>query len=53
MADYNYNSNGMTLLGNPSKGKVVSEPEIKRFKGQTVKTYCVMFAMYIQNSFHC
>ena len=53
MADYNYNINGMTLLGNPSKGKVVREPEIKRFKGQTVKTYCVMFAMYIQNSFHC
>lgn len=52
MADYKY-VNGTTLLGNPLKGKVVREPEIKRFKGQTVNTSCVMFAMYIQNSFHC
>ena len=52
MADYKY-VKGTTLLGNPLKGKVVREPEIKRFKGQTVNTSCVMFAMYIQNSFHC
>ena len=43
MADYNYN--GATL----SKNRKLKDSEGK----QTVETYCVMFGMRIQNTFHC